>query len=108
MLTHIFEGIIHKEGLSGDQLLLPKVNLLVEMLNIRNGIAIIGPRCSGKSTLINLIKQTVNSMKDEEISKRIHELRNRFEDKQTTAEKPPSKEELYEIRKLLTMTGIDS
>lgn len=78
------------------------------MLNIRNGIAIIGPRNSGKSTLVNLIKKTVNLMRDDEIENKIAELRLKFDDKSSILEKPASKEELFEIRKQLVLTGIDS
>lgn len=102
------DEIVASEGYNKDKSLINNINLLVEMLNIRNGIAIIGPRSSGKSTVINLIKKTVNTMRDEEIESKIKELRNKFEDKSTTIEKPASKEELFEIRKQLILTGIDS
>lgn len=107
ILTPHLNDMIQAEGYLGDKMLNSKVNLLVEMLNLRNGIVVLGPRCTGKSTMIKLVSSTINKMCDEEISKYILELRAKFEDKSTVQDKPPSKEEMFEIKKYLTLQGVD-
>jgi len=100
--------MIQDEGYSSDKVLTSKVNLLVEMLNLRNGIVVLGPRCTGKSTMLKLVSSTINKMCDEEISKYILELRAKFEDKSSIKDKPPSKEEMFEIKRFLTLQGVDN
>lgn len=108
ILTPYLNDMIQSEGYTGDKMLTSKVNLLVEMLNLRNGIVILGPRCTGKSTMLKLVSNTINKMCDEEISKYILELRAKFEDKSSLIDKPASKEEMSEIKRFLTMQGVDN
>jgi len=72
-LTLAIKETTKSYGLSQDKNLISQCHQIVDLLNIRHGIIIVGPKFTGKSTILKILENSFNLIRNDEIKDRILE-----------------------------------
>lgn len=77
----------------------------MEQLDSKQGIIVLGPTSSGKSTIIETCSNVLNRLRDSEIESYVSELREKNNVKPENIEDEITEEEILEIKRFLNCNG---
>jgi len=72
-LNNAISQVVKKKCLETDQSLVLKIQQIVDVINIRHGIFIVGNPFTGKSTLLDILATAINDIRDLEINELVLE-----------------------------------